>query len=245
MVQASSSEQVGGKPDLKFETSDLRSEEYRSVSGWAVAALLLGLLSAAAIVGPILWLIPAAGLVTAVVAMRKIKTAQGQKTGWYLALLGLLLSIFFAAAGPARTMSRNLWLQTRGERFARGFVDLLRNNQPLKALELTKPGPRKPLPANPLESLEKNPEAKKSYDRFLDNELVKALLEWGQNARLEEFSPRFLDSDERHDYVAVHYRIASGEKTPVSGDLYLERTVESLTGTEQWRLLPLADHKVE
>src|SRR5262245_11838169 len=148
--------------------------EYRSLSGWAMAALVLGLLSPAAIVAPILWLIPAMGFVAALIAMWSIAAAQGQKSGWYLAVLGLLLAIFFGVAGPARAITRNIWLQTRAERIAHVFVDLLRQAKPLEAHELTKlASQRKPLAPNTLEQIQKNPDMKREYDRFLNCELVK------------------------------------------------------------------------
>src|SRR5215470_18782103 len=87
--------------------------EYGRISGWAVAALLLGFLSGAALVGPLLWAIPVLGIVVAWIGMRNIKASAGQLSGWHLALLGLLLSVFFGIAGPARTVTRRYVLEQR------------------------------------------------------------------------------------------------------------------------------------
>src|SRR5262249_49748232 len=91
--------------------------EYGRISGWAVAAILLGLLSAAALAGPILWLIPVLAGVVSIVAMRQIRTSDRQLSGWHLALLGLLLAIFFGLAGPVRTISRQYYMEARAKRF--------------------------------------------------------------------------------------------------------------------------------
>jgi hypothetical protein len=218
--------------------------EYRGLSGWAVAALVLGLLSPTAILTPLLWLVPVIGIVVALVAMRNIKMAQGQKTGWYVALLGMLLSIFFGAAGPARAISRNIWLETRAQRLARVFVDLLRENKPLEAHELTKTGSQRKQPApNALEVIEKNPDMKREYDRFLKNDLVKALLEQGEKAQIESLSVSFLSSDEGRETMIVHYHITSSDPAqPLSfpGEIVLQRSTEQLTGKEQWRVMPVA-----
>ena len=77
-----------------------RDTGYRTISGWAIAGLLLGILSAAAVVGPILWLIPVFAIVVSAIGLRQIKNSQGQMSGWSLAVLGLLLALFFGAAGP-------------------------------------------------------------------------------------------------------------------------------------------------
>ncbi len=223
--------------------------EYRSLSGWAVAALVLGLLSPAAIIAPILWLIPAMGIVAALVAMRSIKAAQGQKSGWYLALLGLLLAFFFGTAGPARAITRNLWLETRAERLARVFLGLLQQNKPLEAHELTKTAShRKPLGPNALELIEQNPDMKREYDRFLNGQLVKTLLEQGETVEIELSSASLLGSSERQDVLTVPYRIESkdpGKPLSLSGEIGLERTTELMTEKEQWRIMPMVQRGEE
>jgi hypothetical protein len=223
--------------------------EYRVVSGWAVAALVLGLLSPAAIVAPILWLVPAMGFVIALIAMWSITTAQGQKSGWYLAIFGLLLTIFFGAAGPARAITRNFWLETRAERIARVFVDLLKQNKPLEAHELTKlASHRKPLGDNALELIEKNPDMKREYERFLNTELVKTLLERDDTAEVELSSASFLGSNDRQDVLTVPYHIGSKDAArplSISGEIGLERTTEMMTDREQWRVMPMAQRGEE
>jgi len=223
--------------------------QYRVVSGWALAALVLGLLSPAAIVAPILWLVPAMGLAAALIAMWSITTAQGQKSGWYLAILGLLLAIFFGVAGPARAITRNLWLETRAERIAQVFVDLLRENKPLEAHELTKAASqRKPLGENAMELIEKNPDMKREYERFLNTELMKTLLERGETAEVELSSASFLGSNERQDVLTVPYHIGSKDAAKplsVSGEIGLERTTEMMTGRELWRVMPMAQRGEE
>src|SRR4051812_42983597 len=87
--------------------------EYRSLSPWAVAAVLLGVLSATAVIGPLLWFIPVTAVMVSLTALWKISASQGQRLGRGAALLGLMLAIFFGLAGPARTLSRQYWLETR------------------------------------------------------------------------------------------------------------------------------------
>src|SRR5436853_7787623 len=88
---------------------------YNVVSGWAVAAVIVGILSATALINPLLWLVPAVGIGIAVIAMWRISRSRGELTGWNMALLGLLLSLMFGAAGPGRTISRRIWLPSSAE----------------------------------------------------------------------------------------------------------------------------------
>src|SRR5262245_4816609 len=90
--------------------------QYRADSRLAVLALLLGIASAAAMVGPVLWFVPIAAAITALVAMRRIRSSE-DLVGWNVAFLGLLLALLFGIAAPARTMSRQYWLASRAEQF--------------------------------------------------------------------------------------------------------------------------------
>ncbi len=59
--------------------------EYRTVEPWAVGGVLLGLLSAVAMLGGILWLVAALGVVANLVALRAFDanvtaTAAGQRS---------------------------------------------------------------------------------------------------------------------------------------------------------------------
>src|SRR5262249_47402862 len=113
--------------------------QYGRVSPWAILALIAGVLSGAAVISPLLWLIPMAGIVFSLIALRNIKTSDGNLWGRNAAVLGLMLSLFFGAAGPAHTLSRRHWLETRAQEFAQGYLDLLVQNEPLRAHQFMRP----------------------------------------------------------------------------------------------------------
>jgi hypothetical protein len=223
--------------------------EYGRFSGWALVALLLGLLSAAAIAGPILWFIPLLGIVISLVAMKKIKASDCQLSGWHVALLGLLLSLFFGMAGPARTVSRRYYLETRAAHFAVKFMELLQQNQPAAAFQLTLPaGARKPIAADGADADEKNPSAKKAYDDFLALAPVKSLLRMGPQAKLELLSSTISASGDAQDEVVVRYRIHNPEVNGAKSTTVLmdvQRTLAYSSQTEQWRIVPWALSETE
>ncbi|HEY2883005.1 MAG TPA: hypothetical protein VGJ15_11240 [Pirellulales bacterium] len=215
--------------------------EYHRLCAWSPVALVLGIVSGAAIIGPMLWFIPAAGIVAGLVALKKISASQGQVSGWNVAVLGLAMSLFFGVAGPARTLSRQYWLATRAEIVAHEFVDDLVNNKPFAAHQLTRPaGNRLPNGAAPPEPYAKDEHGKKDYDAFLATAPVKALLADGPHAKIDWQSCSFVGTDDHGDYLDVHYRIsfpgvAGGQSMEVHS--VVERSLAYDTQAEQWRIV--------
>ena len=162
--------------DSHSQAADGDAARYHAVSKWAVAALLLGLLSPLALVGPVLWLVPLLGIVIALSAMRKISTSAGELVGWNLAFLGLLLAILFGVAAPVHTLTRHHWIEIRAEEFADQFLDLLLNGRTQAAFQLSlAPGRRKPLDYDLSEEFKKNPKAQQKYDEFMQREPARTL----------------------------------------------------------------------
>ena len=113
---------------------DLRS--YGSVSGWAVASLLCGILSAVALFSDVLLIVPAIGVFTAFLALRRISDPSYAVIGRKPALIGLTLSIMFAVAVPVERIAER-WLIIRdADQFARLWFALLSENKPIEALRL-------------------------------------------------------------------------------------------------------------
>ena len=84
---------------ITIRRTNTTSEEYRALSTPAVAALVLGLLSAFALFDWWLGLIPLAGLIMGVVALRKIRQQSDELTGRGLAIVGIILSAGFWLGG--------------------------------------------------------------------------------------------------------------------------------------------------
>ncbi len=224
-----------------MSSADRDIVDYGRISGWALAAILLGLLSAAAIVGPILWFIPVMAAIVSIVAMRRIQASEHLLSGWYLALLGLLLAVFFGAAGPARTLSRQYLLQVRASHFAAKYLELLVQNQPLAAYQFTlSAGSRLVIEPGQTEPKDKSPDTKKKYDEFLTLAAVKTLLAAGPSAKIEPLSATFVIGDESRDDVGVKFRVvppAGADSKPTDVLMYVERTLAYGSHTEQWQIL--------
>ncbi len=219
--------------------ADRDAAQYRAVSAWAVTALVLGILSPLAFVGPVLWLVPLLCVVAALIAMWKISSSAGDLVGWNIALLGLLLAILFGLAAPVHTLTRQYWLETRAEVIAQEFIDFLRQGRPQAAFQLTLlPRSRKPLDADLSAEIDKDAKTRQKYDSFLGFEPAPALLAQREQARVERLGSRVLSSDEDSDRIVVRYRISrqTSGTAPMVIQLRLLRFIDAKTGREQWRV---------
>jgi hypothetical protein len=228
------------QPSVSMSPAEREIVEYGRISGWAIAAVLLGGLSATAIMGPILWLIPVMAIVISLIAMRRIQSSERQLSGWHLALLGLMLSVFFGMAGPARTLSRQYLLEARASHFAVKFMELLQKNQPLEAYQFALPvGVRAVIAPGQTELQDKSAGAQKSYAEFLKLAAVKMLLEAGAEAKIEPVSATYLAGDESRDDLTVKFRIRSpatgGKSTEVV--MTVQRSLAYSSHTEQWQVI--------
>ena len=97
-------------------TAGLGTQEYVAINVAAVMTLLLGLVSALAMVTSLLLVIPLAGVVCGVVALYQIKDSNGTQTGRGIAWTGIALSVLFAALVGGRVILENV--RTRADRDA-------------------------------------------------------------------------------------------------------------------------------
>ena len=97
-------------------TAGLGTTEYVAINAPAVFALILGLASVLAIVDNILLVVPVAGIICAIVAMRQISNSNGTQTGRGLAIIGLLLSLAFGGYVVANQLTEAS--RTRADREA-------------------------------------------------------------------------------------------------------------------------------
>jgi hypothetical protein len=97
-------------------TAGLGIGEYVAVNGTAVFALLLGLASALALLESLLLVIPLAGIVISIIALRQIYHSNGTQTGTGLVVLGLVLMLGFGGYVLTQTLTEGM--RTRADRDA-------------------------------------------------------------------------------------------------------------------------------
>lgn len=74
-------------------TAGISSQDYVAVNLPSVFAVILGLVSALAILDPIWLIVPVAGVICAILALRQIGNSNGTQTGRSFAWLGMLLCV--------------------------------------------------------------------------------------------------------------------------------------------------------
>jgi hypothetical protein len=116
-------------------TAGLGSTEYVAVNGAAVATLILGVLSATALIlGSLLLFIPVVAVIVGIVAIRQVNASAGTQTGKGLAILGMIIAALSVAMVGGRSYLHarqvraeqdqivNL-VRTFGENLAKGDYD--------------------------------------------------------------------------------------------------------------------------
>ncbi len=109
--------------------------EYRRICGLAILTFLLGLASALAFIGPLLLVLPFAGLGVGLLALAKIKANTDHLSGRTLAVWGIMLSVLFSVAATVRPVLLQKLLLQQGDAFGQRWMEMLSEGQDEQALQ--------------------------------------------------------------------------------------------------------------
>jgi hypothetical protein len=229
------------------EPTDTQFAEYKSLSGWAVAGLIFGLLSPAALVVPMLWSVPLAGLIINSWALWKIKQNYPSLLGRKAAMLGAWLSLLFVVAGISDWFYYRWRIQAEAQQVALFWFDLLAKNRPELAFQLNlSSAVRQPLDARIWEFYKDSERWRTALKNFVAEgkpdqppQLVRTLLALGDSAQvryLSTLSQVRLDSDESLNQLYAVTFVQSGEKKTFLVNVQLLRSRLS-NGHAFWQIL--------
>jgi hypothetical protein len=213
---------------------------YEAVEPLAIVALLLGLVSPAALAAPVLWLLPVLGLVAGTAALLRIRRAPG-RPGRALALVGLALASFFLAAAIAATASTTWLLARQARPRADQFVEYLRQGSPEKALLLhMAPDYRHPDDEGLWTYYRRNEEARANLRKFVANPAIRMILALGERAEIRYFRIAGAGSDDDMGQVELWYTVTftgdDGRKKTYLLSLLMERRATKDPELSPWRL---------
>jgi hypothetical protein len=212
--------------------------EYRPVSGWALAALFVGLLSFVALFHPLLWSVPMAGAVVSLIALRRISRSDVPLIGRRAALIGLAFSLLYGVAAATRVASRDYWLRSRAERLASEFIDLIRSRKTAEAYALMRQSlEKKPLKPAPGSREANQPEPKNQREMFASTEPVKTLLSLGPAAQLERLNTTIQSGPGPWQAVSVLYRVHRPDEhslDPLEVVIYVEQMFDEDSNERWW-----------
>jgi hypothetical protein len=219
---------------------------YRAISSKSVLGLLLGFAAPLALLSPLFWVVPLAGIAACALALREIHAEGRHVTGRNSALAGLALSLVFGVASISMFVSHRWWTQREAQAIAQLWFDLLLDGQPHKAYQFTEiPAARQPLDDALWEHYRTTTGARESLQRFVAEPLVRALLAldgtaqvrfWNTESQQRLKGPLIYPASE---LIRLEYAITFGQepqKTTFFARVALHRTIDSQSGAVGWRI---------
>ncbi len=228
-------------PDVHI--SDPRDSEYagyRALAGQAPAGLIFGLLSPLALIDPLLWIMPAAGLFFSVWALRRIKRNPSALAGRRLAAVGLTLSLLMSVAAPTEWIAYRVRIARQARQFSSLWIDYLTEGQPHKAHQLTLPPRRRPPLDDHLWGFYRNdPRQRESLENYTKIPAVRALLELGPRAWVRFYDTVSQSRANNRDLVEQLYAVTYEEEGQRKSFFVDVRTMrpKSAAGGSGWRVV--------
>jgi hypothetical protein len=225
-------------------------QDYRTIEPWAVGGLVLGVLSAVAMFGGLLWLLAGLGVVANLVALRRIHR-NANRSGRGAALLGLSLSVIFSVAPGAQMAASRLILARQAREVADQFFEFLREDSPEKAMSLRfAPDQRRPFDELMWTYFRNDNEAKAQLRVFVATPVVRTILAIGPRADIRFYKTRSVATEGSRGLVSYYYTVTypdgDGKKT-FFVDVLMERNPTVKPGINPWRvtgLLPARDPRM-
>ena len=164
---------------------DEEETNYRTISGLAIASLLLGLAAPLCLVAPLLFAIPLLGFVLALAAVARIARSDGQMVGRGAALVGMALCVASVCGAIAQSTVTEQMLSRQAREMALEWVALLQAGGGQQAFELTLAHAQGPPPKPPVNMPNHVEEAGESpLDHFLHDPVVAYLMGDGRTAQI-------------------------------------------------------------
>ena len=200
-------------PRPGFHGEDAAVAHYQAMSGLAMGALLLGIASPAAMLTPVLWLVPWCGAAIGGWALwriaRRAPALVGVKTAW----LGLALSLVFAVAAPTDWVTYRMLLRREAREFTQVWFELLAQRQPQKAHHLSiNPRFRWPLDEHLWGFYRESPRWREELENFANLPLVRTLVALGPDAHARYYGTVAQGPEESKDVVLMLYAVTYSDQ---------------------------------
>jgi hypothetical protein len=219
-----------------------QSADYRSLSALAVIGLLIGLASPLCFGAPLLMIIPAAGIVVSLIALRQIANSEGALAGRWVATLGLVLSVVFLCAPTARATAIRLLRTSQADSFARDWLSALVAGKTDYAFRLSSDSTHPPAPPEP----GRTTPPPNAFENFKGLPIVAALSAAGADADIRFVETTAFDPQgfqrvfvrERYDVVP---KSGGADAKPIEVSLTLLRSKLPSEGRARWMVWSIED----
>jgi hypothetical protein len=223
-------------PPDELHPDDGQLAGYVAISRSAVAALALGVASPLILASPLLFVVPLAGVVLAAVALRGIAASEGQLKGRWLATIGLCLATLFLGWGVTRQFSRQARLVEGAERFAGGWLELVRQGKLQEADQLLRERLQRISSPDALaEHYTKDREAARNMQMFFDGEPLQSFRTLGAAGSFRFNSLAGQSRSNEGDELVLKYDFDGGDgSSQRSLWITVARTYDARRGTSDW-----------
>ncbi len=234
MSESNLSRLSGGPRSHFVDASQPQVQRYRTLSGWAVGALIFGLLSALALLHLGFLVLALMGVLSGAIALGQIARNAPEVIGRPLAVTGLLLSVFLASAAVAQDATLDFCLRREARQFGSMWLDLLQQQKPHLALVLTRPPSVRPrMDESVWAEILSDENAYKALQGFVDDRGIHTLLALGEGAQIRYFDTERQTKDRIWQLFAVSYDDA-GTKKSFFVRLVLKRLANESTHRANW-----------
>lgn len=177
-----------------------------------MASMLLGLLSAAAIVNPLAWCVPIVGVTLAIAALRTISANESAVLGRKAAVAGLAMALLFGACGMTRYFARQQWLYRQARPHAQKWIELVREGRLDEAHQLHLSEGSREAPGTDLDAFYQGEEgALGGRDTFFEHPPLSEIVRIGRQGQLrfvcDEAVEIGRDGGKKIDLVVQRYAI--------------------------------------
>jgi len=229
--------QMADQQSLLSSGDDPNLVEYQAISPLAIASLLLGTASPLALIASPLWVIPIAGVATAAVALARI-SATPALVGRRAALIGLMLSLLFGCAAPAKSLSRRWILHREAHQVAVHWFGLVTGGKRVEAHHWTlTPRTRRGSASAMQNAFENSEELQEQMTSFFAKHPVSSLVDAGDQVELYWLARVETSGDDKSDYVVQDYVFTLPSNRDVPVRVVLQRVRNEQSRRVDWRVV--------
>lgn len=231
-------------PSLDLSGEPERTQ-YRPISPWSVATLLVGLASPLALIGPLLWFVPLIAIPFGWLAFRQLAQRELRYIGQTAAVSGLCLAALFCGWSVAQRLSREARISAEAQKFADAWLDIVLAGKLHEAHQLQSAASRRQSHGTDLSSYyEAQSDAGKDFETFRSTEPLKSLAGRQDDIKLVCTEVRHI-VDGLTDHFTLRYEITTGEIAGSSGAIWVscQREHRPDTAGADWQMTGIALHE--
>jgi hypothetical protein len=199
--------------EIESPDDDRMIESYRPFSGWAIASLLLAMVSVLGMINPQLILLPLVALAVSLFTCLRNSWSKTQAIGSWLALVAAFLSGFFLTSGTTYNRFKKQHRFSLARQFTETWFDLVRDGEIYRPHQLIKEWTfRQPSNvdldqyyASLTNAVNKFEDSKFVIDNYSQLEPEKSMREFGRKMNYRYVGDIFFRDEVKTEYYQLEY----------------------------------------